>query len=276
LARGKPGKIHLQIIRLMKRFPDGITSGQIRQQLEKAGLAPEEHTHLDRRKRDLKKWFEIEKVTARRPDANGKLKSVFLYRYAGEREEDLETSPISSRIRAQILHAAHGRCQMCGRTISRHHITLVIDHKKPKDWGGTNDPVNLWAICEECNGGKKAFFSSVAVDCDLMKRILDEKSVHVRIGETLKAFGLGTPVPAYLLELVADDQEDWQRRLRELRSPVIGWDYSYRKFRESGRVKTDYTLTKFEPWPEDPAGAIRKYERRRAKKTAAKRLKSKP
>ena len=43
----------------MKRFKDGASGGQIRQELEKEGLRPEDQTHLDRRKRDLKKWFLI-------------------------------------------------------------------------------------------------------------------------------------------------------------------------------------------------------------------------
>jgi hypothetical protein len=39
-----PGKIHLQIIEVMKRFPEGISGGQIRQELEKEGLRAEEQT----------------------------------------------------------------------------------------------------------------------------------------------------------------------------------------------------------------------------------------
>jgi hypothetical protein len=37
-----PGKIHLRIVEVMKRFPEGISGGQIRQELEKEGLLPEE------------------------------------------------------------------------------------------------------------------------------------------------------------------------------------------------------------------------------------------
>jgi hypothetical protein len=61
-AISQPGQIHLRIIEVMKRFPEGISGGQIRQELEKEGLRPEDQTHLDRRKRDLKKWFIIEKI----------------------------------------------------------------------------------------------------------------------------------------------------------------------------------------------------------------------
>jgi hypothetical protein len=33
----KPGLIHLRIIEVMKRFPEGLSGGQIRQELEKEG-----------------------------------------------------------------------------------------------------------------------------------------------------------------------------------------------------------------------------------------------
>jgi len=50
----QPGSIHPLIIEVMKRFPEGISGGQIRRELEKQGLRPEDQTHLDRRKRDLR------------------------------------------------------------------------------------------------------------------------------------------------------------------------------------------------------------------------------
>jgi hypothetical protein len=37
-----PGKIHLRIIEVMKRFPEGISGGQIRRQLDKECLRAEE------------------------------------------------------------------------------------------------------------------------------------------------------------------------------------------------------------------------------------------
>jgi len=70
-----------------------------------------------------------------------------------------------------------------------------VDHKKPRDWGGTSDRDNLWAICEDCNAGRKAYFSSLHVEVELMKRVTAHKSVHVRIGELLKAVGLAREHP---------------------------------------------------------------------------------
>ena len=84
VGTSKPGTIHLRIIAVMKRFPGGISGGQIRQELEKEGLRPEDQTHLDRRKRDLKKWFKIATIESTQI-INGKTRKVTLYKYAGKR-----------------------------------------------------------------------------------------------------------------------------------------------------------------------------------------------
>src|ERR1700730_2849649 len=258
----KPGAIHLQIIEVMRNFPHGITGGQIRQELVKQGLRPEDQTHLDRRKRDLKKWYIIEKSTTAIL-VEGKRRNVVLYRYRGERTDVTDEGQIGQKLRAQIIHAAHGRCQMCGKTIEKHGITLVVDHKKARDWGGTNDAENLWAICEECNAGKKAYFSSLNIDAEIMKEVMAHESVHVRIGELLKAVGVGNRTPSQLLEVVAS-QDDWQKRLRELRYPVIGWEIKTQTYKgPSGKKQADYILESFKSWPEDPTGKIRQFERAR-------------
>jgi len=258
----KPGHIHLRIIEVLKRFPEGISGGQIRQELENEGLKPEDQTHLDRRKRDLKKWFVIRK----KPSSviiNGKKRNVVLYEYGGERKGVTDEGQISTKVRAEVIHSAHGRCQMCGRTVAKHGVVLVVDHKKPRDWGGTNDRDNLWAICEDCNSGKKAFFSSLGVDSDVMSKVTRHESVHVRIGELLKATGVGKRTPSSLIDVVAD-QDDWQKRLRELRYPVIGWDIDTQLYKDQyGKKQCDYVLKSYKPWPEDPSGTIRKFEKER-------------
>lgn len=260
--RSKPGKIHLRIVEVMKRFPDGITGGQIRQELESEGLRPEDQTHLDRRKRDLKKWFVIEKEKSV-VTVEGKKRNIVLYKYKAERSRVTDEGSINLKTRAEILRDAHGKCGMCGRTIEKHGITLVVDHKTPRDWGGGNDSPNLWAICEDCNGGKKAYFASLNVDPEIMKQLTSYESVHVRIGELLKAVGVGNPTPSVVLEIVAD-QDDWQKRLRELRYPAIGWEIETRLYKgPSGKKQADYILRSHKPWPEDPSGTIRRFEKDR-------------
>jgi len=249
----------------MKKFPEGITGGRIRQELEREGLRPEDQTHLDRRKRDLKKWFVIEKLTSTVTE-EGKKRKIVLYRYNGERVNVTDEGAINLKTRAEILREARGRCGMCGKTIEKHGITLVVDHRIPRDWGGSNEQENLWAICEECNAGKKAHFSSLNIDGTLMKRVTSHKSVHVRIGELLKAIGVGNRAPSVLLDIVAN-QDDWQKRLRELRYPVIGWNVETRLYKSpSGKKQADYILRNYEPWPEDPSGAIRRFEQDRERR----------
>jgi HNH endonuclease len=261
-GKSRPGKIHLRIIEVMKKFPGGISGGQIRHELEKEGLEPGEQTHLDRRKRDLKKWFVVRKELATIL-VNNKNKRVTLYKYAGVRQEVVDEGQPSLKERAEVIHGAHGRCQMCGKSVERHGITLVVDHRKPRDWDGTNDRDNLWAICEECNAGKKAYFSSLRVDAELMREVTAHDSVHVRIGELLKAIGVGKQISSQVIEVVAD-QDDWQKRLRELRYPVIGWEIDAKLYRaDSGKKQCDYILRSFKAWPDDPSAVIRRFESRR-------------
>lgn len=258
-GKSKPGAIHLRIVDVMKRFPGGISGGQIREELGKEGLEPGDQTHLDRRKRDLNKWFVISKEIAINV-VNGKKRRVTLYRFSGNRSEVIDEGPINQKLRAEVIRGARGHCQMCGRSVEKHGIALVVDHKKPREWGGSNDIENLWAICEDCNSGKKAYFSSLNVDSELMKSVMAHSSVHMRIGELLKAVGIGIPVSSQLIDIVAE-QDDWQKRLRELRYPVIGWEIDTKLyFTDPGKKHCDYILRGFKPWPPDPSGTIRKFE----------------
>jgi 5-methylcytosine-specific restriction endonuclease McrA len=260
----RPGQVHLRIVEIMKRFPQGISGGQIREELEKQGLKSGDQTHLDRRKRDLKKWFEIGKTYAQL-EVDGVSRRVILYSYVGEKLHVSDEGDIGIKLRAAVIHAAHQRCQMCGRTVEKHGVALVVDHKVPREWGGSNDKENLWGICEECNSGKKAHFSSLNLEASMMASVMTHKSVHVRIGELLKAFGIGNPVPAYLIEIVSgNNQDDWEKRLRELRYPPIGWEFDFKRKKEkSGKSQVTYILRKHVPWPLDPSGTIRKFEKER-------------
>jgi hypothetical protein len=79
-------------------------------------------------------------------------------------------------------------------------------------------------------------------------------SVHVRLGELLKAF-TGKPIPKLYLQMVsAFTHDDFLRRLRELRD--LGWRYRFEKRKEEGRIKTYYMLEHAEPWPADPEKSI--------------------
>ena len=241
------------MIEVLKAHPEGLT------ELEMAKELGEEQSQFGRRRRYLTDWFIIGKVR-RGKDT--------LYLFKGERETPAANSDFSQKTRAEVLRDAHGRCGMCGKTIEKHGITLVIDHKIPRDWGGTGVRENLWAICEECNAGKKAHFASQ--DQDLMKKVIGIEDVHIRLGEVLKAF-LKQPVPAYLLSFVAD-QDDWKKRTRDLR--YLKWKFHVEKKKIEGKVRAFYVLDSFEPWPENPTKIIQEFERTRAKQNRALKLES--
>jgi len=190
------------------------------------------------------------------------------------RAKSRSASEISTVRQQEVIRRADGRCQMCGCTVAGDGATLIVDDSKPLNWGGPDDQGDLWAICEPCCAGTKEYFSSMHVDAELMRRVTSHRSVHVRIGELLKAFGIGNRVCSSLIKAVAD-QGGWQKRLRELRYPVIGWEIEVRLYSEpSGKKHSDYVLISDKPWPEDPTGAVRRFEgdrRRQARATAAAR-----
>ena len=252
MAKPLPG-ISLRILEVIKQHPEGISEGEIREILN----IPAEQTNFGRRRRDLNYHYVIE---TRREG------SKVLYVYKGPREQPRDTAQISPRLRAQALHAARGRCGMCGRTIEKHGIVLVVDHKVPREWGGLTEPDNLWAICEDCNQGKKNYFKSL--DAAWMRKVMGHKSVHVRLGETLKAFK-GEPVPMDTLEFVAN-QDDWKKRIRDLR--YLGWKIEISKKKlPGGRVSSYYRLIQSKPWPEDPTSEVRRYERERSERNRPRR-----
>jgi hypothetical protein len=51
-------------------------------------------------------------------------------------------------LRAAVLDRDHHRCRHCGGT------ALHVDHRWPRALGGTDDPMNLQALCAPCNRRK--------------------------------------------------------------------------------------------------------------------------
>lgn len=253
MASGNPKltSIHEQILALLIEHPAGLDIVEIRARLP-SDIGVQQH--LDKRVRELRYHYRIPLVRA-----EGKQ----VYRYEGALDQPAaDAGVINKTLRAKILHKAHGRCQMCGRTVDGDRVKLEIDHKIPRAWGGATDEDNLWALCQLCNGGKRDYFSSF--DDDLMRDIMSKRSVYERIAETLRLH-LGQPTPSWLLEFVAnadDFQEDWQKRLRELRYPVIGMAISVtRKKTITGKVESAYQLDEWKPLPEDHKFLIKQYER---------------
>ena len=123
-------------------------------------------------------------------------------------------------------------------------------------------------IAEDCNAGKNYFKS---VDAGWMRKVMARKSVHVRLGETLKAFK-GEAVPAATLEFVAQPGRLEKARPR---TALLGWEIETfnRKLSEGGRGSSYYQLVNSRPWPGGPrTGIIRQYERRGRRAEQGRRL----
>jgi 5-methylcytosine-specific restriction endonuclease McrA len=237
-----PNKVTRRQMEELLRVPEGLTLPELQARIPEYA----DQVHFSRRLRDGDKVFEIERVREGQQ---------VRYRIIGKREQVAQVARISPRVRARVLFRDGSRCQMCGANPARdENIQLEVDHKMPLDLGGSNDEENLWVLCRQCNQGKRAFFASINKHHDKIASAIVHEEVHRRLGEALRAFGLDEEVPSWVLELVASPpgnyNEDWHRRLRELRE--LGWDYEVRKAREGGRVVSYYRLTRDGGWPNGP------------------------
>lgn len=247
---GKLNHVSLAVLRLLREHPEGLDITQIR---AKVGVG-ENQEHLNRRVRALRKYYHL---------PGQQIGDRYIYVLKG-RKSGVETDAgtVSGRLRAQALNLAKGRCQSCGKTIAEDGVKLQIDHKVPQTWGGLTVIENLWAICEACNNGKRDFFASF--DIAVMKEIVGMQSVHERIAHLLKLH-IGQPVPSDLIEFVAnatERQDDWQKRLRDLRYPVIGLIIeSNRSKTPEGFWRSTYTLRNWRDLPPDHRKLIQDWEK---------------
>lgn len=249
-------------LELLKAHPGGLDMVQIRSLLSHVGSQEQ----LSRRIRDLRKYYDIDCVN----DGTGR----HVYYYRGVKPpRPTDSGAISGKLRALILDRAKGRCQMCGKTVADDAIKLQIDHKLPQTWGGLTVGENLWAICVECNHGKRNHFSSY--DAEEMATLLNYESVHLRIAHLLKLH-IGEPVGSDLIEFVAnatERQDDWQKRLRDLRYPVIGLDIKNgRSKTPEGFWRSTYTLMNWREIPDDHRKLIQDWEKPKLRSDLKRRL----
>jgi 5-methylcytosine-specific restriction endonuclease McrA len=249
-----PGTVERRIYGfLYRRRPNPPTMAEI--EAFAADQAGKRDTNVNRRVRMLR---EVGLDVVAVPDRKDYRYHLRGWRPGGPREPGPR---ISERVRAQVL--APQRCAQCGRTPLEHGVVLVVDHRVPKDWGGGDEIENLQPLCEPCNGGKRAWYQTYNAHADKIRAAIGHEEVHRRIGELLKAFH-GEWVYTELIGIVASAvayQEDYQRRLRELRT--LGWVIDVdRRYHEGARVRTYYKCTHWEPWPEGSiSGEIRRRER---------------
>lgn len=75
---------------------------------------------------------------------------------------------VTKRVRFEVLRRDNYACRYCGGAAPQ--VTLTIDHVVPTALGGSDDPTNLVAACEDCNSGK----SSTAPDSTLVADVAAE------------------------------------------------------------------------------------------------------
>jgi hypothetical protein len=59
---------------------------------------------------------------------------------------------VSKRTRYEVLKRDNHTCRYCGATTP--DVKLTVDHVTPVALGGSDDPCNLVAACQDCNYGK--------------------------------------------------------------------------------------------------------------------------
>lgn len=219
-----------------------------------ADTAGEESSDLKSLLEPLDEHFEIARTTDNPPR----------YHLVGWQSADLDavTQPISLRLRAEVL--APQRCAQCGRTPTDHAVVLSPAQKIPLSWGGTPDRHNLEPLCEDCAIGRQQYFEKWDHAADKIRMAVDMDDPRQRLGELLRAMAPDW-VRADLLEAVAcakEYQDDWPRRLRDLR--FLGWDYEHENRKtELGRTWAWYRLKQSSDWPSNIHAAIKEETQRR-------------
>jgi len=228
----------------------------------------EAHSQTDRRLRDLRDKYLIAVRTDYVKGRGHVYRLLGMLPDAANREGRLS---INKRERAEVLTRYHSRCAMCGKNPTEDGVKLVIDHIVPLDWGGQpKDPENLQPLCEDCNLGKKAHYSSFNQYADAIRHAMSLGDAHTRIGELLRAMQ-GEAVPSELIGVVAREENagDFKKRLRELRY-ILGWDIKATKKKVGKRTHSYYTCNSWQPYPPEGAKAtVAKYEAARRKRKAA-------
>lgn len=129
-----------------------------------------------------------------------------------KRKDGKQRISIDGKTRYRILQRDHSVCQRCGLGVPD-GVKLAIDHKIPIDMGGDGSDSNLWVLCEQCNLGKKHWFSDQ--NAEEMKLLFQESSGFKRLEMYLDKHPNELLEPSKLA--VISGIRDWERTLRSIR-----------------------------------------------------------
>lgn len=88
---------------------------------------------------------------------------------------------VSKRVRFEVLRRDEHTCRYCGG--SAPDVKLTVDHVLPTALGGTDDPSNLVAACEDCNAGKSSIAPDQAIVADVDVRAAELAAALERASE---------------------------------------------------------------------------------------------
>ncbi|MDF1605905.1 hypothetical protein [Nocardioides sp. YIM 152315] len=179
-------------------------------------------------------------------------------------EQGAVFQPIDLRLRAEVL--APQCCAQCGDRPIPDGARLRPAQRIPMRWGGQATRENLEPLCEDCATGRQQYFQRWDHLADQIALAVNHADPRMRLGEFLRVMSPAW-VRADLLEAVAsakEYQDDWNRRLRDLR--FLGWDYEHQNRKTEGsRTWAYYRFVKAAPWPVNIHAAIKaEADRRRA------------
>ncbi len=121
---------------------------------------------------------------------------------------------ISRKLRYAVLQRDNSTCQRCGANhINTPNIKLVVDHKIPVELNGETTIDNLWTLCSDCIGGKKAFFSDS--DTEKIQEIMKMTSAAKRLKAYFELYTNILIEPIKLQNIA--NVRDWERTLRLIR-----------------------------------------------------------
>ena len=90
---------------------------------------------------------------------------------------------VSKRTRYEVLKRDNHTCRYCGA--SAPDAVLTVDHVIPASLGGSDDPSNLVAACNDCNAGKASTSPDSAVVEDVRQADLAWSSAIRRAADAL-------------------------------------------------------------------------------------------
>jgi len=93
--------------------------------------------------------------------------------------------PVSKRIRYEVLRRDSYTCRYCGAKAPEAKIT--VDHVVPVALGGSDDPSNLAAACDPCNGGKTSSSPDAPVVADVSEDALRWSHAMSEAAEQMRA-----------------------------------------------------------------------------------------